>query len=249
MSATPAYIAFKIACEISPVILTNGIATALGGALPILLLTESTASALSGIASSGANPIAGLLNSVGNSLSLTGIDQQLDSFFAHFMPLPGASLINNQISMYPFANQQVAANAIIAQPLTVSLKMICPVRGDAGYPIKLSIMSSLQKSLTQHNSIGGTYSVVMPSYIYANCIMTGMRDISSGESKQSQYVWQLDFTQPLVTQQAATQALNSLMQSLTNGTQPSTGIPTSPTGLQVGNPTSLVTSGLGTGPL
>lgn len=243
-SPTPAYIAFKMAMQTSPIILTNGIATALGGALPILALTESTGSLLIGAASAGSNPLAGLLNTARNSFSLTGVDQQLDSFFAHYVVMPGSSLINNQVATYPFANQQVAANAIIAQPLNVSLRMICPVSAATPWPVKFAIMSALQKSLSQHNSMGGTYSVVTPSYIYTNCIMTGMRDITSSGPDRIQETYQIDFFQPLVTQQAATQALNGLMNTINNGT-PIVGQPTWSGGLAVGNPTSLVTSGIG----
>lgn len=245
MTTTPAYIAFKMAFEISPIILTGGIATALGGALPILTLTESTTSLLIGAASAGANPLAGLLNTAASSFSLSGIDSQLDSFFAHYKLMQGSSLVNNQVAMYPFANQQVAANAIIAQPLNLSMLMICPVSGATPWPVKFAVMSALQKSLTQHNSQGGTYSVVTPSYIYTNCIMTGMRDITTDQNK-IQELYQIDFVQPLVTQQAATQALNGLMNTINNGT-PIVGQPTWSGGLAVGNPTSLVSSGISTG--
>lgn len=245
MSISPAYIAFKMAMEISPIILTGGIAKATGGALPILALTENAFSLLSGALSGGSNPLSAIVQSVSNSTNpLASLEAQLDSFFAHYTPLPGASLINNQVATYPFANQQVAANAIIAQPLNVSMRMLCPVRNLAGYPIKFAVMTGLQKSLTQHVSMGGLFSVVTPSYIYINCILTGLRDVSAGGSNQGQFVWQWDFTQPLVTQQAATQALNSLTQTLTNGTQPSGGTPSLSTGLAVGNPTTLFTSGL-----
>ena len=171
----------------------------MGGALPIVALTETTLGILSGIAGAGSNPLAGALNSVTGLLSGSGIDQTLDRFFARFMAMPGGTLINNQAATYPFANQAVAANAIIAQPLNVSLKMLCPVKTPAGYPIKLATITALQGTLAQHNNQGGLYSVVTPSYIYTNCIMTGMRDVSAGETKQAQYAWQLDFFQPLVT--------------------------------------------------
>jgi hypothetical protein len=227
MSISPGYIAFKMATQLSPIILTGGIATALGGALPIIALTESGLSLLAG-ALSGSSSI------------------ELDNFFAHYTPLPGASLINNQVATYPFANQAIAANAIIAQPLNISLKMICPVRNLLGYPLKFATMSALQKSLSQHNSMGGTYSIVTPSYIYTYCIMTGMRDISGGDSKQLQYEWQLDFMQPLVSLQAAQQALSGLMQTITNGT-PISGTPTWSSGLSIGNPTSALTQSLAPG--
>jgi hypothetical protein len=219
-------VAFKLANQISPIVLTGGIATSLGGALPIVALTE------------GANFVTSLLSG--------GENIQLDGFFANYQPLPGATLVNNQVATYPFANQAVAANAIIAQPLSISMLMHCPAStSSGGYPLKLVTMMALQASLAQHNNLGGLYSIVTPSYIYTNCIMVRMTDVTGGESKQAQYAWQLDFVQPLVTTQAAQQAQNSLMQTLTNGTPPSGGQPSwTIAGLSVNNPTSLLTSSL-----
>jgi hypothetical protein len=248
MSVSPAYIAFKMACEISPIILTGGIATALGGAIPIVALTETPLGILSGIASAGSNPLAGALNSLVAGTSGAGIDQTLDNFFARYVPVTGGSLIKNQVATYPFANQAVAANAIIAQPLNISMKMLCPVNTIAGYPIKLATITALQATLAQHNNQGGLYSVVTPSFIYTNCILTDMRDVSSGETRQAQYAWQLDFFQPLVTLQAATQALNGLMQTLTNGTAVN-GTPGAATGLSIGNPTSAISNVVPSSPL
>jgi hypothetical protein len=219
MSISPGYVAYRLSFEVSPIILTRGIATALGGYLPIIALTEA-------------------LNFV--DTLLTGADISLDNFFAHYVPLPGAALVNNQVATYPMANQTIAANAIIAQPLNISLQMICPVRESLGYPLKLATMTALQSTLAQHNNSGGTYSIMTPSYIYTDCIMTGMRDISGGDTSQSQYLWQLDFLQPLVSIQAANSALNALMQRLTNGTPP--GIPSGApaTGLPIGSPLSAL---------
>lgn len=228
MPISAGLIAWKIAFQLSPIVLTGGIATDQGGALPIISLTEGVASVL-------------------NELLGSGSDFSLDNFFANYQPLPGATLISNQVATYPFANQAIAANAIIAQPLNVSMKMTCPARGNLlgfGMGAKLSTMISLQNSLAQHNALGGTYSIITPSYIYSYCIMTGMRDISGGESKQSQYDWQLDFLQPLVSLDSVQSALNGLMQKLTNGT-PISGTPTwTSAGLPIGNPTSLLTSSL-----
>ena len=73
-----------------------------------------------------------------------GSDLDLDSFFANFYPMPGSSLIDQQIGHYPFANQTVAANAIIVQPLTVSMLMRVPVRDPGGYSTKLSVSSDVR---------------------------------------------------------------------------------------------------------
>jgi hypothetical protein len=225
MSINPGMIAFKMAYQLSPIILTGGIATSLGGALPIIALTEGAITLLAGL--------------------LTGSENlELDNFFAHYLPNPGSTLIQNEIAHYPFANQSVAANAIIAQPLNVSMTMLCPVRNLFGYFTKTATMSALQKSLAQHNSLGGTYSIATPAYLYTNCIMLSMRDVSGGDSKQAQFAWQLDFEQPLITLQAAQSALNGLMQKIAGGTQ-ITGAPTWSSGLTIGNPFKAL-SNLGT---
>ncbi len=222
---------WKMAYQLTPIILTGGIATAQGGAIPIIKLTDPSVSGIS-VTSAG----------VAITGTVTGAsDPQLDGFFASYMPLPGASLIANEVATYPFANQSVAANAIITQPLNISMLMTCPANGSGGYWQKQTTMSSLQSSLAQHNSLGGTYSIITPAYIYTYCIMTGMRDVSGGDSKQVQYAWQLDFTQPLVTTQAAAQAKNSLIQQIESQVPPSTA-GTRPGGLPVANPAQASSS-------
>lgn len=191
--------AFRLGFEISPVILTGGVAANIGagGVLPIVSITESI------------NFLTGLLSG-GDVLNL-------DNFFAHFQPIPGGTLSENQIGAYPFANQAIAANAIITQPLRVSLHMFCPVKSPLGYPAKLATMSALQAVLAQHNSMGGTYTVATPSFIYTNCILLSLKDVTSGESKQTQYVYQWDFEQPLITLQQAQQVQNQSTSKMTNG--------------------------------
>lgn len=199
MPITPGQAEFQRAFQVSPIILTGGIAAAWpGGMLAIIQLTqpEAFATALS-----------------------PGAEFNLDDAFAQFLPLPGATLVDNDIGTYPFANQQTAANAIITKPLAISLMMVCPVRDLAGYWLKFSIMGNLQQALYQHNLLGGLYSIATPSMLYSDCVMTAMRDISSGESRQPQIQWQLDFIKPLVTQQDAAQAQNTLMSKISSGTQ------------------------------
>ena len=206
------YDLYKLGFQVSPIILTQGIANGIpGGLLPIIAITEAT------------NFIDGLLS--GN------ISVSLDDFFAQYTPTPGTTLQNNEIAMYPFANQTVAANSIISQPLRVSMLMTCPVRKQAGYFFKLAIMSALQKTLAIHNAQGGMYTIVTPSYIYTNCLMTDMVDVSGANTKQPQFQWQMDFVQPLTSLSQANSVKNSLMSTLANQTR------------QVGQPTW---SGLGT---
>ena len=68
---------FKLAYEISPIILTGGIAKVSGNYLPIVAITEV------------ANFTLSLLNSK-NPLNL-------DNFFAHFKPVSGSTLIDNEV--------------------------------------------------------------------------------------------------------------------------------------------------------
>lgn len=188
--------AWKIAFQASPIILTNGLVDSFPGRmLPIIAITEALNLPL-GLAS-GASGIG------------------LDRFFANFQPIAGGTLIDQSIGKYPFANQTVAANAVIANPLQVSMLMICPVQNNFGYWERLAVIMALRAALAEHNGRGGTYIVATPSYIYTNCVMTGMRDASLALTKQPQNAWQLDFERPLITLEEAQQAQGGLMATLT----------------------------------
>lgn len=191
---------FRLGFELSPIVLQGGIAAKIGQYLPIVSITEA------------ANFTTGLLDG-GDP------DLDIDQFFAHWVPMPGGTIIENQLGRYPFANQAVAANAIIAQPLHVSMKMICPVQNPGGYASKLATMVALQILLNKHSQLGGTYIVATPSFIYTNCILTRIVDISAGETKQSQYQWQWDFEQPLLTLAQAQQVQNTLYSRMSAQTQ------------------------------
>jgi hypothetical protein len=193
------YAIAKLGYQISPIILTNGLASAASplGMLPIVAITEAI------------NFTAGLLS---------GADIGLDDFFANFVALPGSTMLNNAVGTYPFANQAVAANAIITEPLNISMMMLCPVRASSGgFATKLATMMLLQAALEKHNNLGGTYTIVTPSFIYTDCLLTRMTDVSGGESKQVQWQWQLDFFKPLLSLSTATTALGRLMNQLTTG--------------------------------
>jgi hypothetical protein len=221
LSPPPGLLAFKLSFELSPIILTGGAASFIpGGMLPIIALTEA------------ADFVTGLLS--GN------VNDDLDSYFAHFYPMPGGKLANNSIGEYPFANQQVAANAIIANPLNISMRMVCPAKGDGGYALKLATMVALQAVIANHTNSGGTFTVATPSYYYTDLILTGLTDVTSSGAKQPQSEWQWDFTQPLLTQAAADAAMNSMMNKLSQGL-PSTGA-TSGLDTTVGAPNTLATS-------
>lgn len=217
MAINPGLAAYKLSFQLAPIIMTGGIAAAVpGGMLPLLSISEAL------------NFTFGLLSG--------GDNVSLDNFFANFTPVPGATLIDNQIGNYPFANQATAANAIIAQPLQVSLIMVCPARDEGGYAAKLATMMAMQATFAQHNSSGGTYTVATPSFFYTDCIMVNMRDVTPGTTKQVQAAWQISFVKPLLTLAQAAQAQNALMTKISAGTsfsgqpgwsglQPSVGLP------------------------
>lgn len=222
MSVPAGLYGYKMSFELSPVILTGGIASLIGGYLPIIALTESL--------------------SFVNGLLSGGTSASPDDFFANFQPLSGSTLIELQVAEFPFANQAVAANAIITQPLNISLLMTCPARGPGGYFTKLATMSALAAALTAHNAQGGTYTVATPSYIYTDCLLVKLTDVSTGDTIQRQSKYQWDFRQPLLTLQQAAQAQNSLMSQLTaqtpiNGTPSWSGLPTTLSG--VGSPLNI----------
>ena len=216
---TPGQWAFKLSYELSPIILTGGVAQLIpGGMLPVIAITQ------------GLDFVTGILS---------GGDVDPNDFFATFQPLTGSSLIRQQIAKYPMANQSVAANSVIADPLGVSLMMIVPARGDGGYPLKLATMTALQATLATHNNSGGTYTVATPSFIYTNCLLASLTDISTGATHQRQNTYQWDFEMPLLTLAAAQAAQNSLMGKITAGL-PVDGQPAwSGLGPTVNNPPSL----------
>lgn len=197
---------YDLAFQISPIILAGGIAASTpGGMLPIIALVGQSAAFLQGLLSSG--------------------NFSTSDFFARFVPIPGSTLVNQQLATYSFANQTVAANSTIQQPLNISLHMICPVKDTAGYLTKTAILTSLQSSLVAHNAAGGTYHIATPGYIYKNCILLSITDTTGGDTKQQQVSYQWDFQQPLVTGQQAATAYNSLMSKLQGGGQVSGATP------------------------
>ena len=178
---------FEAAYQVSPIILQNGIAQGIGGYLPITAVTEI--------------------------LDLPGWTG--GQFFAQYRPLPGGTLEEWQIAEYPFASFQTAANAVVQQPLKISLQMICPAQNGGGYILKQAILSALKYTLDQHILSGGSFTVITPAFTYTNCLLTSLRDISSPSEKQVQYIFQWDFTQPLITASAAQSVLGTLLENST----------------------------------
>lgn len=201
MALSPGAAAFRLAFAISPIVLTGGIAQNIpGGVLPLLSISNAI-SFIGGLLSPGSDVL------------------DLDDYFAYFQPLPGSTLIDQSIGMYPFANQTVAANAVIQQPLTISMLMVCPAGRGGGYATKLATMQSIVNTLKKHNTSGGTYTVLTPAFPYTDCVMAnpGMTDVSSSQTKQVQNAYKLDFIQPLVTLAAAQAAQNALMSQISSG--------------------------------
>src|SRR5579859_6827529 len=98
---TPGLAAYKLSFQLSPIIFVGGIAQNIPfQMLPIIAITEALNFTIGLL--SGGDPI------------------DLDNFFANYQPMPGSTLIDNQYGQYPFANQSVAANALITNPLRIS---------------------------------------------------------------------------------------------------------------------------------
>lgn len=183
---------FKRAYQLAPILLTGGIAANLpNGQMTVLTLTEGSDS----------------VNYADDS-----------SYFAHFKPLPGGTLVDFTAAEYPFASMNMAANAMLQNPLKVSLSMICPARtGPISYPSIQAIITRIRQQLTAHILAGGSFTVATPGNIYENCLLLGLRDVSSAGDKKVQGAFQWDFAQPLITQQAATASFNNLYTKLAGG--------------------------------
>ena len=193
---------FSLAYEISPIILVNGIASNIPGSmLPLAALTTAF--------------------SATNAVLSGSLSAATDNPFATFRVVPGGDLIKNDLGKYPFANQQVAGNAIIADSLHISMLMIAPATGPGSYLLKLAQFTALQGLLSQHTSQGGLFHVLTPAFIYTYSVLLNMRDVSPAPSmggpKQIQSMWQLDFEKPLITLASAATVLNTLMSKMQSG--------------------------------
>ena len=139
--------AWELMFQVSPILLTGG---RLSGMLPSWLPAVPILSA-----TAVPNLIGVGIGAIGGS-----IPTSLDEAFAQFQPQPGATVLDQQIATYPFANQTVAANSIIQQPCHISFQMTCPARGPLSYIAKLAQMEALIQALYWHNQNGGTYTLL-----------------------------------------------------------------------------------------
>lgn len=194
--------AFKLAYEISPIMLVGGIAKKVpDGMLPIAVFTE------------GLSLAAGLLTS-----GLSGV-----GFTTHFNVMAGSTLIVQDVAEYPFYDMATAANAVVSRPNRISMQMIRPANTvNAQYPLKILTFTALKMALDYHNANGGSYTILTPAYIYTGCVMNSMIDMSgfSDSNKQVQHTWQLEFSQPLLQQNALEQIMGTMMDKF-NSAMPS----------------------------
>lgn len=184
--------AFRLAFEISPILLVDGIAEDIpGGVLPIAVLTE------------GLSVVNGLLHGeIGNGPT------------THFTPLAGTTLIQQDIGNVNYYNMVTAANSVIKRPNRVIMQMLRPASTeDGGYFTKGMMFTALKLALEKHNQSGGSYVVLTPSFIFTGCIMRALIDTSgfSEQNKQVQDRWLFEFEQPLLTISQLDATLGSLM--------------------------------------
>jgi hypothetical protein len=209
----PTLSAYQIAYQKSPIVFVNGIANSLPQpTLPIISITQSSnfSSGVTGNAGASGNGQAG-----NNAAPPSGAILPEDYLF-DFYPMAGSLLASFDIGRYPFANQQIAANAIIGEPLSLSVLMIADVRQAGGYDTKRAVFTALQAAIQRHATLGGTYSVSTPSYLYQGLILLSLQDSSSGDQQRPQNRWTWNFIQPLTTLLAAQAAQNSLMLRLSS---------------------------------
>lgn len=192
--------AFKLAFEVSPILLVDGIASKIpGGVMPIAVLTEGL--------------------SIANGLLHGEIRTRL---MAAFTPMAGTTLVQQDICNLNFYNQVTAANATVRKPNRVLMQMIHPASTeDGGYTTKGMTFTALKMALDMHNQYGGCYTVLTPSFIYTRCLMRSFIDTSgfSEQNKQVQHTWQIEFEQPLSSVEQTVKTLASVLDKFDKGMQ------------------------------
>lgn len=161
----------------------------------------------------------------GSSVSIVDVleagrnPQSYDEYFANFKPLPGGTLANWGVAEYPLAALTVAANAVVQMPLNVSLLMQCPVKTAPGntYVEKAAALQSMQKAVQSHILQGGWFDVLTPGYAYLGCLLLGIKDVTTADTKQVQLLYQWDFVQPLISQEQAQNAQTQYIKAISQG--------------------------------
>ncbi|MDH1321196.1 hypothetical protein N5C39_22770 [Enterobacter bugandensis] len=189
--------AFRLAFEISPILLVDGIAASIpGGTMPIAVLTE------------GVSIVDGLLHG------------EIADQSTAFTPMAGTTLVQQDIGTLNFYNMVTAANSVVNRPNRVIMQMMRPASTkNGGYATKGITFAALKLALDKHNQSGGYYVVMTPSYIYTGCLMRAMIDVSgfSEQNKQVQHTWQIEFEQPLLSISQVDAALGGLMSKFDSG--------------------------------
>lgn len=211
---------YSLSFELSPIIFVDGIASNMPNKrMPIIQLTEN----LTAQSAQATGIVSGIGSDIGyaqNALNPLSPDQSLDKAFASFVVVSGGSLQENQIATYPFANMRTAANAVIGQPLHISLKMEVHARKQGSMLEKLARMTALKNAFETHNFSGGSYIIMTPAFVYQNCLMTAIKDVSKSVIvTNTQVEWQLDFIQPLVATEDAAATYNTLMSRIAVGSK------------------------------
>ncbi|HHT8991152.1 TPA: hypothetical protein ACT5B2_000124 [Burkholderia cenocepacia] len=192
--------AWKALYETNPILLNGGIAGDIGIPLPIGSILSLSTSGLSSVLS--------LLSGSSAPMSINEIS---------FKPLPGTSLYSAQNPTYPTADMRTAANASILLPTQISMNMIFPAQSAGGYEVKSAALAALKSILEQHQSLGGSFTVIHPAYVYTGCLLNQLVDQTS-RTKNVATEWLWVFDRPLVTEDSGLgKALNGTMQAITDG--------------------------------
>lgn len=172
---------------------------------------------VAGVAGTGMMALSAILSS--NSTAPVTSDGISSPVFGQFCVLPGGTLMQNENAKYPLANMTVAANAIITNPLTISIEMLVPADAAITLTNKQAVITALKKTLDAHTAQGGYYNVATPSYIYQNCLLLELVDATEMvEGGQPQVRWVWEFEQPLITVAAAQAAQNQAMAKISSQT-------------------------------
>lgn len=197
--------AFKLAFEISPILLVDGIASDIpGGVMPIAVLTEGL--------------------SIANGLLHGEIGKGPTSAFT---PMAGTTLVQQDVGTMCFYNLLTAANSVVRKPNRVNMQMMRPASTqDGGYVTKGMTFTALKLALDMHNAQGGSYIVMTPSFIYTGCLLRSVVDTSgfSEQNKQVQHTWQFEFEQPLLKITQLDAALGHVMKKFQEGVPSENGL-------------------------
>jgi hypothetical protein len=235
---------YKLRYQVAPIILTGGIAQTVPGGMISLLAASNPQMILAPLYSQGVQqdfldalftPSSSAAGTIGTITSATVTEQArvLDDAFGAFNVLAGGTLCAQTVPKYPLADMTMAANAIVRDPLTLSLIWDAPMRGFQTNPslsawdIKLAVMQALKGMLDRHNNLGGLYSVMTPAFYYENLILVALTDNSRGGNPLPQNAWRFDFERPMVVNLTDLNSIgygapNMMMRKLIAGT-PSTG--------------------------